>query len=468
MRFFLEEGGQLFGKAQGLGCVVRNTLGNQGFGKAHQPQANPTVGARDRGDLRQGIRVHVQDVIQKPDAQPDEFSEPHPIKTGRAHERGQVNGAEGAAFVGVERLLAAGVGGRNGAAVGRGVFAVDFVQEDEPGITNAPGMLGHGPEQLFGIGAAHHAAGPRVAKRDGLTERRGPHETVGHPHRQVEVGELIRSGFEGNEGLNVRVVGIENTHVGAAPSPTLFDHFRGVVEEFNEGKCATCFATSRGYPIAGRAQGREIEAGAAARLVDLGRVLDGVKNAFQVVFYREDKAGGQLAVRTAGVHEGGGVGQKLQPLHGPEGTFGKGVFFCGWRAVAVFGFCYGMRNTTEQLGRRFHKQPAFVALQVAPLQDLDGVHAQGQFPAAVGVPFAFGLGPLVAVEHEGLGCGRQVARVEDIFHGRGNVGRGGHAPIKGVMQDHAHAFGQGAGPGGACFQFGGLHGSPNPAAYFCE
>ncbi len=113
----------------------------------------------------------------------------------------------------------------------------------------------------------------------------------------------------------IRVVDVEDAHVGAAPGAALLGDVGDGIEGAHKGDRAAGDAAGRPDDVIGRAQAREREAGAAAALVDEGGELDGVENLLHGVVNRQDEASGELPELAAGVHECRGVGQELQPCH---------------------------------------------------------------------------------------------------------------------------------------------------------
>ena len=62
--------------------------------------------------------------------------------------------------------------------------------------------------------------------------------------------------------------------------------------------------------------------------------------AFHAVFHRQDKTGGQLPQTAAGIHQGGGIGQKFCTGHHFKEDFFPFIdLFAGF--ITVFFFCFG-------------------------------------------------------------------------------------------------------------------------------
>ena len=88
---------------------------------------------------------------------------------GRTAEGRQVNRPEVARLIGKKRLLAAGVGGPNGAEPGRLVMAVDLVDEDQARVARFPGPLDDPlPDLADGIMAVIAINGRRVIAVGGV------------------------------------------------------------------------------------------------------------------------------------------------------------------------------------------------------------------------------------------------------------------------------------------------------------
>ncbi len=64
------------------------------------------------------------------------------------HQGGEVDRTQVAALVGKQGLLPAGIGGLDAAQLGRGVVAVDLVEEQKPRISAGPGRSADGLEDL--------------------------------------------------------------------------------------------------------------------------------------------------------------------------------------------------------------------------------------------------------------------------------------------------------------------------------
>ena len=105
-------------------------------------------------DLRQGVVVDVDDVVQEADGHGDDPGEAVPVEEvagARGEEVGHVDRAQVAGLVGMEGLLAAGIGGLDRPQAAGRVGLVDPVDEDEPRVADGPGRFDDHPEDLAGV-----------------------------------------------------------------------------------------------------------------------------------------------------------------------------------------------------------------------------------------------------------------------------------------------------------------------------
>ena len=124
------------------------------------------------------------------------------------------------------------------------------------------------------------------------------HEPVGGGDGDVEVGDAAVQ-LAVDELEDVRVVDLQDPHVGAPPGPALLDGLGRAVEDLEERDRPGGAPTGRGDEVVLGTQSREREAGPAARLVD-----DGVEDLLHRVAHREHVARRVLeAVALARVHE---------------------------------------------------------------------------------------------------------------------------------------------------------------------
>jgi hypothetical protein len=247
-------------------------------GPAHDPQADPAVRAGHLGDLRQGILVDLDDVVEEPDGGRDDAGEALPVegpRFGGVVEVRDVDRAEVAGLVGVQGLFATGVRRPDRAESPGRVAPVDPVDEDESRVAHRPGRPDEETEDFAGLLRPVLPALVRVAYGIGAVLLEGTHELVGHGDGDVEIGQAPAVPL----------------HVGPTARPALLDGLgRGVddPEERDRSRGDALGLSDEAPPGTERA---EIEAGPAAFLVDEGRVLDGVEDGVHRILDGEDEAG---------------------------------------------------------------------------------------------------------------------------------------------------------------------------------
>ena len=167
------------------------------------------------------------------------------------------------------------------------------------------------------------------------------------------------------------MIDVEDAHVGAPAPAALLHHFGGGVEDAHEAHGAAGHAAGAAHLVAPGPEMGEGKAGAAAGLMDQGHVPHALQDGAHVVKHRDDEAGGQLSLRQAGVHQGGGVGQEFQGTQGlvevcrPAGH--------GLRAaVAFFGRRHPPGHPEKQFLRRLHYPAVGVTAEIALFQDPQG------------------------------------------------------------------------------------------------
>ena len=253
----------------------------------------------------------------------------------------QVDGAEVAALVGEQGLLAARVGALDLALGGDHVVSVQAVEEDDAGFAVGPGCLDDGVEDFLRVEGADCFAGFRVDQIVIAPAGSRLHEFLGQADGDVEVVDVVIVLLALDELHDVRMVDAQDAHVGAASGAALLDGFGGGVEDLHKTDRAAGNAACGTDGRAFLAQAGERKACAAAGFVDERRILDGVKNLFHAVADGQDKAGGELSERTPRVHERGGVGQELEAGHELEEVIaergGIRIFI-----EVLIGACYGV------------------------------------------------------------------------------------------------------------------------------
>ena len=301
-----------------LGIVADAPLGQQ-VGKAHNAHSDAAGFLAHFRNFRDGIVVHINDIVQQMHAGADSPGQARPVHfhgvPGIAHHPGHIQGAQIAGLEGQQRLLAAGIGGLDPAQLGIGIVPVNPIQKDDARI---PGLPGHGHQavkDLFGVKAANHFPGAGVhqviipALGDPL------HKILGNGDGDVEVNQMFPVLFGVDKAQDVRVVDIQDAHIGPAAGAALFDHIGGGVKGVDKADRAGGHAAGGADHIPLGAQAGKGKAGAAAAFVNQGGLPHPVKDGFQGIVHRQHKAGGKLLQLPAGVHQRGGVGHKLQTPH---------------------------------------------------------------------------------------------------------------------------------------------------------
>ena len=211
-------------------------------------------------DLGQRVAVHVDDVVEEVDGRPGDPAQPLPVDGAVLHHDGQVDRAEVAALVGQERLLATRVCGLDLAQLGRGVVAVQPVEEDDARLAVLPGQVDDEVEDLAGVQPAHLGAVARVAQRVVAAGEHRRHELLGDPHRDVEVVEDVLVFLGPDELQDVGMVDAQDAHVGAPPGAALLDGLGGHVEHPHERDRAAGHAHGGSHQVVLGPQAAEAEA----------------------------------------------------------------------------------------------------------------------------------------------------------------------------------------------------------------
>ncbi len=161
----------------------------------------------------------------------------------------------------------------------------------------------------------------------------------------------------------------QDAHVGAAPGAALLDGLGRGVDDPEEGDRARGDALGLADEAALGPEAAEVEAGAAALLVDEGRVLDGVEDRVQRVLDGQDEAGAEAHV-AAGAGQGRAVGEEVAVHHDPEEGFGPALPV----GRALLGRGDESGDAPEEVGRGLVEELALVVFQeIAGFQDANGV-----------------------------------------------------------------------------------------------
>ncbi len=330
-----------------------------------------------------GYLVDLDDVVEEPDGGRDDPGEPLPVEgpgLGGVEEVRDVDRAEVAGFVGMERLFAAGIGRPDRAEASGRIAPVDPVDEDEPGIAHRPGRFDEETEDLARFLRPVLPALVRVADGVGAVLLQGAHELVGHGDGDVEVGQAPAVPLHGDELLDVRVVDPQDADIGAPPGPALLDGLGRGVDDPEERDRARGDALGLADEASPGPERAEIEAGPAAFLVDEGRVLDRVEDGVHRILDGQDEAGAE-AHAAPGPGQGRAVGEEVPVHHDLEESVGPAAPF----GRALFGPGDEPGDAPEKVGRRRVQEPALVVLQViAGLQDPDGVGRESLFVVGPG------------------------------------------------------------------------------------
>ena len=164
----------------------------------------------------------------------------------------------------------------------------------------------------------------------------------------------------------------QNPHIGAPPGAALLHCLCGHVEHPHKADGPAGHAAGGIYRAARRPEAGKGEAGAAARLVDQRRLLDGLENILHAVRHRQDEAGGKLPQRPTGVHQRGGIGQEFQLGHHPV-EFLLQRRHIRLRLILEIGGGDGPGHPAEQPLHRFHRLAAVVLGQIPAFQHGAGV-----------------------------------------------------------------------------------------------
>ena len=147
----MDESHDLVAQLNGLVRVVWDAKPDQQIRPAHHSQADLAVPLRHLLYLRQGIAVHVDDVVEKVDGRPGGFAQAIPVHNAVFDHELQVERAQVAAFIGQQGLFAARIGGLDLPEFGRRVVSIEPVEEDDPGLAVLPREIDDEVEHLAGV-----------------------------------------------------------------------------------------------------------------------------------------------------------------------------------------------------------------------------------------------------------------------------------------------------------------------------
>ena len=203
----------------------------------------------------------------------------------------------------VRRLVAAEVRDR--------VVVVRAIDVEHSRFARFPRAVHDLLEDVARVELAHHLARARVDQVVGLAGIERDHERIGDRHGDVEIRHLREVVLAVDEIQDVRMIHAQDAHIRAAPGAALL-HDVGRADDVVLGT-----------------QPGEREARPATRLMHQCHRPEGVVNAGapvrEGVFHREHEAGGQLAERAAGVHQGGRIGHPHPCRHELEEHLGEAL-----------------------------------------------------------------------------------------------------------------------------------------------
>ena len=226
-----------------------------------------------------GQAFTVEHVVEEAHAVAHAGGQPRPVDPPAALEPRQVHRAEGARLEGQERLLAAGVHRLEAAQVRRGVRApppgpgtpARARPTPRPRRRSARAGRGRPPRapQRASAGGGASSGAPRAAASKSASGAATEMLKFSSPAARFASTNSSTSGWSARE----------HRHVGAAPHPALLDDLGGGVVDPHERQRAAGHAVGGLHHVAARAEAREREAGAAARLVDERGPLERVEDA---------------------------------------------------------------------------------------------------------------------------------------------------------------------------------------------
>ena len=299
----------MFRQLQALFGIVLDAQLDEQVGEPHHSQPDPAGLLAHLLDFFDGVVVHVDYVVQEMDGCPHHTCQPVPIDRHVTilipDHAGQVNRSQVAGLKRQQGLLATRIGALDLSQLRIGVVVVDQVQEDQTGVSGLPGHLHRQFKNLAGVLLANYHSGTWVDQVVFLTRLHPFHEVPGYADGDVEVIQVLAVFFGPDESPYIRMVYVENAHVGAPAGAALLNHVGGGV------KCPDKANRTAGDPpgganhVARRTQARKGETRPPAALMNQSRLLDLVEDRVQGVVDRQYEASGKLLQLPAGVHQGG-------------------------------------------------------------------------------------------------------------------------------------------------------------------
>ena len=301
-----------------LVAVVRHTHRHQQRAQIGVAETQRAEAVRISADLLGRVAGVIDDDLLRQDQRVDRVPEGLDVELAvRADELHQVERRQVAGRIVQKHILRARVGGVDARRVLAGVPAVDGGIELHAGIAALVGGLGNPTQQvarlvaILGL-AAEHVLGPPLA----ILLRRA-HEIVGGAHGVVgvlekdravgfaversvvsslhqRVGLLLFLGLAPDEFFDVRMVGVEDHHLGGAPRLAAgFDDAGESVETLHKGERPAGAPAARKHRVF-LAQGRKVGSRARAPLEQHAFGLGQVQNRFQRILDGNDEAGRAL------------------------------------------------------------------------------------------------------------------------------------------------------------------------------
>src|SRR5208337_814721 len=119
----LDAGHDAPSQVQGFRGIVGHPQLDEQVRQSYDPQPDLAVGPGDFADLGQGVVALVDDIVQEGNSQGHQAVQLFPVQVAALNQAGQIDGTQGAGFIGQQGLFATGVGGLQPAQLRGGVGA---------------------------------------------------------------------------------------------------------------------------------------------------------------------------------------------------------------------------------------------------------------------------------------------------------------------------------------------------------
>ncbi len=292
----LDEAHDLTAELDPFIAVVRDAKAHQQICKAHHAKADLAVSIGHFPNGRNGVIVDVDHIVQKADADLHHFLQAVPVDCPLIPffycHLGQVDGAEVAALIREQRLLAAGIGRFDFAYLGSWVGTVDAVKEDDSRFSVFPGHFHNQLKDFLGVELAHDFFRAGIDQIVLLAGEGRLHKLFSQPHRYVEVGDLVGICLALDKVQDIGVVYPQNPHIGAAAGSPLLDGVGGGVIGLHKGHRSAGHAPCGAHHIGTGPQARKAEACSSAGFLNQSGVFEGIENSFHGVLNRKNKTSG--------------------------------------------------------------------------------------------------------------------------------------------------------------------------------